>query len=94
MESARGFSGGGGRHVAVHPVHRDRLRTEGAERNDERADPLKQTRVAAAFLRDLYTMIGDRALAMAAYNSGEPRVMGAIARNGRAKFWALYDREL
>jgi membrane-bound lytic murein transglycosylase D len=62
--------------------------------NDERADPLKQTRVAATYLRDLYTIFGDWALAMAAYNSGEPRVMGAIVKNGRANFWDLYDKEL
>jgi Transglycosylase SLT domain len=62
--------------------------------NDERADPLKQTRVAAAYLRDLYTIFGDWALAMAAYNSGEPRVMGAIVKNGNANFWELYDKQL
>jgi hypothetical protein len=62
--------------------------------NDERADPLKQTRVAAAYLHDLYTIFGDWALAMAAYNSGEPRVMGAIVRNGNANFWELYDKQL
>jgi hypothetical protein len=62
--------------------------------DDERADPLKQTRVAATYLHDLYTIFGDWALAMAAYNSGEPRVMGAIVRNGRANFWDLYEKEL
>jgi len=62
--------------------------------NDERNDPLKQTRVAAAYLRDLYTIFGDWALAMAAYNSGEPRVMDAIVKNGRANFWELYDKQL
>jgi hypothetical protein len=61
---------------------------------DERADPLKQTRVAAAYLRDLYTIFGDWALAMAAYNSGEPRVMGAIVKNGNADFWELYEKQL
>ena len=62
--------------------------------NDERADPLKQTRVAAAYLHDLYTIFGDWALAMAAYNSGEPRVMGAIVKNGNADFWELCEKGL
>jgi hypothetical protein len=62
--------------------------------NDERADPAKQTRAAAIYLHDLYTIFGDWALGMAAYNSGEPRVMGAIVKNGRADFWELYDKQL
>lgn len=62
--------------------------------DDERADPMKQTRVAAAYLSDLHTIFGDWALAMAAYNSGEPRVMDAIVKNGRANFWDLYDKQL
>lgn len=62
--------------------------------NDERADPMKQTRVAAAYLRDLYTLFGDWALAMAAYNSGEPRVMDAVVKNGRANFWEMYNKHL
>lgn len=62
--------------------------------NDERADPLKQTRVAAAYLHDLHTIFGDWALAMAAYNSGEPRVMSAIVKNGRPDFWDLYEKQL
>jgi Transglycosylase SLT domain len=61
---------------------------------DERGDPIKQTHAAAVYLHDLYTIFGDWALAMAAYNSGEPRVAGAIAKNGRADFWELYDKEL
>lgn len=62
--------------------------------SDERQDPEKQTRVAAVYLHDLYTIFGDWALAMAAYNSGEPRVMGAILKNGRADFWELYEKQL
>jgi membrane-bound lytic murein transglycosylase D len=31
---------------------------------------------------------------MAAYNSGEPRVMDAIVKNGRANFWDLYEKQL
>ena len=62
--------------------------------NDERSDPFKQTRVAAAYLHDLYTIFGDWPLAMAAYNSGEPRVMGAIVKNGNANFWELSAKGL
>ena len=61
---------------------------------DERNDPAKQTSVAAAYLHDLYTIFGDWHLSMASYNSGEPRVMGAIVKNGRADFWELYDKQL
>ena len=62
--------------------------------DDERNDPAKQTRVAATYLHDLYTIFGDWHLSMAAYNSGEPRVMGAIVKNGRANFWDLYEKQL
>jgi membrane-bound lytic murein transglycosylase D len=62
--------------------------------NDERNDPAKQTRVAATYLHDLYAIFGDWELCMAAYNSGEPRVMGAIVRNGAADFWSLCDKQL
>jgi membrane-bound lytic murein transglycosylase D len=68
------------------------LRVESGD--DERNDPAKQTRVAATYLHDLYTIFGDWHLSMAAYNSGEPRVMGAIVKNGRADFWELYDKQL
>jgi len=61
---------------------------------DERFDPMKQTKVAAAYLRDLYTIFGDWTLAMAAYNCGEPRVMDAVIKNGRANFWDLHNRQL
>jgi membrane-bound lytic murein transglycosylase D len=62
--------------------------------NDERFDARKQTKVAAAYLRDLYTIFGDWALAMAAYNCGEPRVMEAVVKNGRADFWELHEKSL
>lgn len=61
---------------------------------DERFDPMKQTKVAAAYLRDLHTIFGDWTLAMAAYNCGEPRVMDAVIKNGRADFWDLHARAL
>ncbi|HEX5732760.1 MAG TPA: lytic transglycosylase domain-containing protein [Blastocatellia bacterium] len=62
--------------------------------NDERFDARKQTKVAATYLRDLYTIFGDWALAMAAYNCGEPRVMEAVVKNGRANFWELHEKNL
>ena len=65
-----------------------------SQENDERLDPMKQTRVAATYLRDLYTIFGDWSLAMAAYNCGEPRVMDAIVKNGQADFWEIHQKQL
>ena len=62
--------------------------------NDERFDARKQTRVAAVYLRDLYTIFGDWTLAMAAYNCGEPKVMEAVIKNGRADFWEIHEKNL
>jgi membrane-bound lytic murein transglycosylase D len=62
---------------------------------DDRSHPEKATRAAARYLRWLHDhFAGDWLLAMAAYNSGENRVDGAIARCGYADFWELYKRSL
>jgi hypothetical protein len=61
---------------------------------DERFNPAKETRAAATYLRDLYTLFGSWELALAAYNCGEPRLMSAIVQCGQPDFWALYDRRL
>ncbi len=67
----------------------------GLERNwwvDDRQDPLKSTRAAAHYLKDLYAQLGDWYLAMAAYNSGAGTVQHAVERTGYADFWELYRR--
>ena len=64
----------------------------GLKRNrslDERSDPVKSTRAAAAYFRDLYEMFGDWHLAMAAYDSGEGRILKSLQRTGARDFWEL-----
>ncbi len=64
----------------------------GLKRNrslDERSDPVKSTRAAAAYFRDLYEMFGDWHLAMAAYDGGEGRILKSLQRTGARDFWEL-----
>lgn len=58
---------------------------------DERADPDRAARAAAAYLSDLYRQFGDWSLALAAYNCGSSRVRRALDNNGARTFWELYD---
>ena len=58
---------------------------------DERADPERSTRAAAAYLKDLYRMFDDWALALAAYNCGPGRVKRSLADAGATSFWELLD---
>ncbi len=64
---------------------------------DERLDPIKATRAAAEYFKDLIAIFGGRRsvmLAMAAYNAGEGRVMGALRKIDNPlqdrDFWYIY----
>ena len=56
---------------------------------DERSDPEKATRAAAAYLKELYGMFGDWNLAMAAYNAGENTILRGIDRYKTRDYWEL-----
>lgn len=62
---------------------------------DERLDPLKSTAAAVAYLKELHQIFGDWATVLAAYNSGESRVLRVIRNqniNYLDNFWDLYGR--
>jgi len=58
---------------------------------DERFDPLKATRAACRYLKDLYGIYRNWPLALAAYNCGPGNVNKAMARSGGKDFWTIYD---
>lgn len=60
---------------------------------DERRDIIRSTRAAARYLRDLHTVFQSWYLAMASYNAGERRVLGAIMRSGTRDFWELVEKK-
>jgi len=62
---------------------------------DERLDPEKATKAAIEYLKELHQMFGDWTTVLAAYNSGEGRVLRVIRDqniNYLDNFWDLYER--
>lgn len=59
---------------------------------DERLDPLKSTRAAAAFLKDLHDIFGDWPLALASYNAGPGRVRRSMSAMRAESFWDMKHR--
>jgi membrane-bound lytic murein transglycosylase D len=58
---------------------------------DERRDPVRATRTAAIYLKDLYEEMGSWELALASYNGGKGRVARAIQRVGSRDFWDIAE---
>ncbi len=57
---------------------------------DDRSDPLKSTKAAAAYLKQLYQIFDNWDLALAAYNSGPGNVSKAIRRSGGyTNYWNI-----
>jgi len=61
---------------------------------DERRDPIRATEAAAKYLRDLYNIFGSWHLALAAYNSGEYRVLNGIVKGKSRDFWELHRKKV
>jgi membrane-bound lytic murein transglycosylase D len=58
---------------------------------DERRDPIKSTRAASRYLRELHEQFGDWYLAWAGYNSGAGTVQKGMVKWGAKDFWEMCD---
>jgi len=56
---------------------------------DERRDPVKSTRAAAKYLKELHATFGNWHLSLAAYNSGEHAITRLLANRPSVTFWQL-----
>jgi peptidoglycan lytic transglycosylase D len=62
---------------------------------DERIDPIKSTKAAIDYLKELHQIFGDWSTVLAAYNCGEGEVLKVIRTqkiNYLDNFWDLYER--
>ena len=62
---------------------------------DERLDPIKSTKAAIEYLKELHQIFGDWSTVLAAYNCGEGKVLRVIRKqnvNYLDNFWDLYER--
>lgn len=58
---------------------------------DERRDPLKATRAAGRYLRELHDALGTWYLAWAGYNAGGEKLRRLVERRGTEDFWELSE---
>ncbi len=78
--------------MAIHQQHREALRPPpGLLGGRARRDPLKATRAAGRYLRELHDALGTWYLAWAGYNAGGEKLRRLVERRGTDDFWELSE---